>query len=145
MKSFQKKLVYSLGSVFYYGLLRIHNKLRSLINRLYTRLVRGSFGEMGKNCQIALPFKSGNAKDIFLGNNVAICSGAWIDCFRNYYNKKWWPRLEIGDGTYIGQRSHIMVVGKMKIGRNVLIADRVYISDNLHSFEDVTQPIMPSL
>lgn len=31
-----------------------------------------------------------------------------------------------------------MAVGKMIIGKNVMIADGVYISDNLHGFEDVT-------
>jgi acetyltransferase-like isoleucine patch superfamily enzyme len=30
----------------------------------------------------------------------------------------------------------------MKIGRHVLIADRVYISDNLHGYEDVTKPML---
>ncbi len=121
--------------------LNIHNKLRVWTNRLYTRLVRGSFGTMGKNCLILLPFKSGNAKDIFLGNDVCISSGAWIDCFGQYGNQHFKPRLEIGDGTYVGNRSHIMVIGEMKIGKNVLIADKVYISDNLHSFEDTTQPV----
>ncbi len=123
--------------------LKLHNQLRVWTNRLYTRLVRGSFGAMGKGCQIMLPFKSGNAIDIFVGDNVIICAGAWIDCFREYGKQKWHPRLEIGDGTYIGHRSHIMVVGEMRIGKNVLIADNVYISDNMHSFEDITQPIMP--
>ncbi len=123
--------------------LKMHNTLRGWVNRLYTRLVRGSFGAMGKNSHIMLPFKSGNAKDIFLGEGVTICGGAWIDCFRKYGEKDWHPRLEIGDGTYIGHRSHIMVIGEMKIGKNVLIADKVYISDNLHGFEDITRHIMP--
>lgn len=123
--------------------LEIHNNLRGWMNHAYTRLVKNSFGAMGAGCQIALPFKSCSAKNIFLGNNVKIYAGAWIDCFSEYYDKKWQPKLEIGDGTYIGHQSHIMVVGKMKIGKNVLIADKVYISDNLHSFEDVTCPILP--
>lgn len=122
--------------------LKVHNKLREWANRLYTRMVRGSFGAMGKDCLIMLPFKSGNAADVFLGDNVTICGGAWIDCFRKYYDKDWQPRLEIGDGTYIGHRSHIMAVGEMKIGKNVLVSDKVYISDNLHGFEDVAQQIM---
>lgn len=123
--------------------LKIHNKLRVWTNSLYTRLVRGSFGAMGKGCQIMLPFKSGNAKDIYLGENVYICGGAWIDCFKQYGEQKWQPKLVIEDGVYIGHRSHIMVVGEMRIGKNALIADKVYISDNLHGFEDVNQPIMP--
>ena len=50
-------------------------------------------------------------------------------------------RLEIGDDTTIGYHSHIMVIGHLKIGKHVLIADKVYISDNMHAFEDVTKPV----
>lgn len=121
--------------------LKVHNTIRAWVNRLYTILVCSSFGEFGKKSYIALPFRSGNTKDIFIGSNVCISGGAWIDCFREHAGKKWNPRLEIGDGTYIGNRSHIMVVGNMKIGRNVLVADKVYISDNLHGFEDINMPI----
>lgn len=124
------------------GFLYIHNKLRTWTNRIYTRLIRGSFGSMGEKCYIMLPFKCRNAKDIFIGDNVCICAGAWIDSFREHKGQKWQPRLDIGDGTYIGHRSHIMVIGKMKIGRKVLIADKVYISDNLHGFEDINSDII---
>lgn len=117
--------------------LKLHNKLRGWNNRLYTRMVRHSFGAMGKGCNIMLPFKCNNAKDIFLGDKVTICGGAWIDCFRSYAGIDFNPRLEIGEGTYIGHRSHIMAIGEISIGKDVMIADGVYISDNLHGFEDV--------
>lgn len=118
--------------------LKLHNKLRTRTNRLYTRLVQRSFGALGEGCTIMLPFKCNNAKDIFLGQKITICGGAWIDCFRSYAGIEFNPKMEIGDGSYIGHRSHIMAVGKMIIGKNVMIADGVYISDNLHGFEDVT-------
>jgi len=118
--------------------LALHNKLRIWNNRLYTRLVRRSFGAYGKGCNIMLPFKCNNAKDIFLGDKVTICGGSWIDCFRSYAGVEFNPRLEIGSGTYIGHRNHIMAIGEMSIGKNVMTADGVYISDNLHGFEDIT-------
>ena len=118
--------------------LKLHNKLRIRINRTYTRLVRGSFGAAGKGCLIMLPFKCNSAGDIFLGEKITICGGSWIDCFRSYAGVGFKPRLEIGEGTYLGHRSHIMVIGKMTIGKNVMLADGVYISDNLHGFEDIT-------
>lgn len=52
------------------------------------------------------------------------------------------PLLSIGDGTYIGHYAHIVAMSSVHIGKKVLIADRVYISDNLHSFEDVNVPII---
>jgi acetyltransferase-like isoleucine patch superfamily enzyme len=53
------------------------------------------------------------------------------------------PRIEIGDGTYIGHRVHIIACGKIMIGKFVMIADGVYISDNLHGFEDIDRPVAP--
>src|SRR5690606_32270085 len=40
-----------------------------------------------------------------------------------------------------GNFSHLYATGLVDIGNNVLIADKVYISDNLHSYEDVNIPI----
>lgn len=50
--------------------------------------------------------------------------------------------LNIEEGTCIGHFNHIYATGSVHIGKNVLTADKVYISDNLHGFEDVNRPIM---
>ena len=52
------------------------------------------------------------------------------------------PVLEIGENCAIGDFSHIAAVRKVIIEDNVLIANKVYISDNVHTFEDVNKPIM---
>jgi len=112
-------------------------------HKLYTLLVRGSFGAMGKDCVVQSRMRCTNPKDIFLGDRVFVGADAWIDCFQEYFGgQKFSPRLEIGDDTMVGYHSHIMVVGHMKIGKNVLIADKVYISDNLHGYEDIDRPIL---
>lgn len=49
--------------------------------------------------------------------------------------------LEIGDDTYIGYFGRITALGGVTIGRSVLIADRVYLSDTGHVYEDVTRPV----
>ena len=112
-------------------------------HKIYTFLVRRSFGAIGKGCIVQSRMRCWNPKDIFLGERVFIGADAWIDCFAEYFGgQKFSPRLEIGDDTMVGYHSHIMVVGHMKIGKNVLIADKVYISDNLHCYEDVSKPII---
>lgn len=50
-------------------------------------------------------------------------------------------RLTIEEGVRIGHFNHIYCTGKITIERDVLTADKVYISDNVHSFEDITVPI----
>jgi len=119
----------------------VQRRFIELKHQIYTRLVRPSFGAMGKGCTVQSRMRCWNPKDIFLGDRVFIGADAWIDCFRGYLGDKFSPRLEIGDDTTIGYHSHIMVIGHLKIGKHVLIADKVYISDNTHAFEDVTKPV----
>ena len=49
--------------------------------------------------------------------------------------------IEVGDNTYIGPFLRLTAVGGVSVGANVLIADRVYLSDSGHVYEDVTRPI----
>lgn len=50
--------------------------------------------------------------------------------------------LSIGEGSIIGNFNHIYATGEILIGKNVLTADKVYISDNLHQYENIGVPIM---
>ena len=112
-------------------------------SQLYTRLIRKEFGFMGRCVMITPPFRSDNPGNIRLGDSCRINAGSWLDTIPEYGTATYSPRLEIGDHTYIGYNAHIMACGDMKIGSNVVIADKVYISDNQHGFQDVTRPIMP--
>ena len=49
--------------------------------------------------------------------------------------------LLIADGAYIGHFPRITAVGGVVIGEEALIADRVYLSDTGHVYEDPDQPI----
>lgn len=49
--------------------------------------------------------------------------------------------VHIGDGAYIGHFARITAVGEVVIGEEAMLADRVYVSDTGHVYEDVTQPI----
>ena len=52
------------------------------------------------------------------------------------------PSLDIKKGATIGRFSHIVALRKVVIGENVLIAEKVYISDNMHEYRDITKPIV---
>ncbi len=49
--------------------------------------------------------------------------------------------VRIGDGAYIGHLTRITAVGEVVVGEEAMLADRVYVSDTNHVYEDVTQPI----
>lgn len=52
------------------------------------------------------------------------------------------PILTIGEGSAIGDFCHITAVNEVVIEKNVLIANKVYISDNVHSYDDIQIPII---
>lgn len=111
--------------------------------QIYTRLVKSDFGSIGKGTWIVPPFLSFNPKGIYLGENVGLFQNCWLDCIKGYAGKEYHPRLEIGDRTSIGRNAHFIACNRISIGKDVVIAERVYISDNLHGYEDIQQGIMP--
>lgn len=49
--------------------------------------------------------------------------------------------LRIADAAYVGHFARITAVNEVVIGEEVMVADRVYVSDTGHVYEDVTRPI----
>lgn len=98
------------------------------------------FGNFGNKTFVPLSTKLEFPKNIYIGNNVSIGRMSWLAA--NPLTNNMIPELVIGDGTYIGNFAHIYCTSKIEIGNNVLLADRVYLSDNLHSYENVNIPII---
>lgn len=103
-------------------------------------IYKSTLGRFGKQTLIAKSTKLENPKNIYIGNRVSIGRMSWFAA--NALTGKPKCSLIIGDGTYIGNIAHIYCTSKIEIGENVLIADRVYISDNLHSYKDINTPII---
>lgn len=121
--------------------LKIQEKYKKFYSKIFTFLAKSSFGHFGKTSILHPPFHSNNPSNVFIGDKCHILSYGWIDCFPKNPGAE--PgKIEIGNGTYIGHRSHIGACDKIIIGENVVIADGVFISDLSHGFEDINMPIM---
>jgi acetyltransferase-like isoleucine patch superfamily enzyme len=125
------------------SILKLQNFFKRKKSRIYTWLLRGDAAHIGKNSVVHPPFHSGGIRKLYIGDNVSIHAGGWIEVIAGYGKDKFDSELRIGDGTYIGHRCHIITCDKMVIGKDVTIADNVYITDNLHGFEDISCGIMP--
>jgi acetyltransferase-like isoleucine patch superfamily enzyme len=121
---------------------KIKNWLRNKRAEIYTALLRRDFGRIGKDSVIYPHLHTNDPSEIYLGDGVQIWNGSWLDTFKKYQGIEYQPRLEIGDGTYIGRNAHICACTQVTIGKNVVFADSVYVSDLLHGFEDVNTPVM---
>lgn len=112
----------------------------SLYLRFFKLFISNKFKFFGNKSSIIFPLKINGFENISVGNNVNIAYKTWIAAIPHTGAKI--CELVIGDGTCIGNFNHIYATNSIVIGKNVLTADKVYISDNLHGYEDITIPIM---
>lgn len=117
----------------------------SLLFKVYNKLLavciyRFQFGKFGKKSRIDAPLKLEGRKHISIGNYVHIHYRTWLGCKPLTGCNT--PKLVIDDGCIIGNFNHIYSTSAIHIGKCVLTADKVFISDNLHGYEDTRTPVM---
>ena len=98
------------------------------------------YKKLGSLSYIDRPLRVNGANNIIIGKKVYIHYKSWIASVPLTDVSS--PILIIGDESIIGNFNHIYATKKIIIGKNVLTADKVYISDNLHSYENPFIPIM---
>ena len=98
-----------------------------------------SLGKLGSRSKL-IHAKVDGAKRIFIGSNVYINDRGWLACLPLTGNNN--CSLTIGDGTYVGRFCHFYATSRIWIGNKVLMADKVYIADNLHQFDEVNIPVI---
>lgn len=88
---------------------------------------------------IGSPLRIDGGKNIFIGKKVSIKYKTWIASTPITGGDK--SQLVFEDGCVIGHFNHIYATKSIILRKNVLTADKVYISDNLHGYEDIETPI----
>jgi acetyltransferase-like isoleucine patch superfamily enzyme len=99
-----------------------------------------AFGAFGARSAIGWPGRVTSPECIFIGDDVIINEHSWISVVAALPGIT--PRCTVGDRTLIDRLLHIACVGEVEIGPDVLIGERVLISDTYHQYEDVTRPII---
>lgn len=118
-----------------------YTRIKRYIKRhLFTLLFAKNFKKFGCNVSIIDPDIIEGEEYISLGDNASLNSKAWLLAVKQQSDID--PQLIIEAGATIGRFSHIVAMQSVCIGKNVLIADKVYISDNIHGYKALEQPIM---
>lgn len=121
--------------------------MNSLLTRVFSKFYRilfpccykWAFKKLGSGAAIFRPFRIDGGDGISLGPKTIFQRGAWLYCYGIDGRS---AALTIGAGCVFGYNNHITAVRNVVIGDYVLTANNVYISDNLHGYEDTTKPIM---
>lgn len=87
------------------------------------------FVKLGKNLIIE------NPKCIFWGESTGVGDGTFFGPIIEFLGEKYTPKIEIGDGTWIGKNCSIAAIHGVTIGKEVLFAGHVHITDHSHGYE----------
>jgi len=119
---------------------RWFSRLFSMLERTwFTFRYRSVFRSMGYGAFLIRPFRIDGAEGIELGVKTVLQRGSWLYCCGVDGEA---ASLRLGKGCVFGYNNHITAVRDVRIGDHVLTANNVYISDNLHAYEDISRPVM---
>jgi lipopolysaccharide O-acetyltransferase len=122
-----RRLVGSCSLALYRGAFRAWSKLFSLA-------VGGAFASFGRHSVLQPPIRLGGERRIAVGSGVFVGAGSWLQVLRSATGSG--PAIEIGDGTSIAGGCVLSAALSVRLGRKVLVARNVYVSDHVHAFEE---------
>ena len=100
---------------------------------------KNSFRFLSKSTLFNSPFRINGFGGISINEDTSFQSGVWLYCCGIDDIQ---ANLSIGRCSVFGYNNHITCVRSVTIGDFVLTANNVYISDNIHEYEDITKPII---
>ncbi len=117
------------------------------------------FGYFGVNAKILPPYRILNPQNLFIGDFTSIRECCHINAFvdlsflRNYVDPQfiddlpehlyhYKSRIEIGRECQLGRFAFMSCTNEIKIEKNVVISERVFIGDNNHTFSHPEVPIV---
>jgi carbonic anhydrase/acetyltransferase-like protein (isoleucine patch superfamily) len=112
---------------------------RRVRGHAFSRAVSGGFAEFGRHSVLDLPVDIRGARSIAIGAYVWVGPGSWLYAMPEDATDE--PVLVVGDGVRISGNCVLSAVASVRLGRDVLLARNVYISDHSHAYEDITRPI----
>jgi len=122
---------------------RLHDVILRFCKKIYWFAFVKQLKSCGGNSYIQYPFIVRGPQYITLGHNTLIAPRLRMDAIDSEGGKKFNPQIIIGNNVIINFDCHIGCVCNVKIGDNVLIAGKVYITDHSHgdtSPESLKQP-----
>ena len=121
----------------------LYKKIKMINIRLKNYFLSKKLGGCKNGAFLFKNVKINNPRSIFLGNNVGIGENTFLGPVVEYAGIVYNPKIIIGDGTWVGKNCSIAAIDKVEIGKNVLFAGFVHITDHSHGYEDISRPIAP--
>jgi acetyltransferase-like isoleucine patch superfamily enzyme len=118
------------------------NLLNKIIYRVRYFRLKSNFGSTNGYFQIGKNIEIHNPQCIHFGRITGIGDNTYLGPVVSYAGVEYTPIILIGDGTWIGKNCSIAAIGRVQIGKDVLFAGHVHITDHSHGFEIPNVPIV---
>lgn len=119
--------------------------LMSLVEKISKRfrfyMIRNKLAKAKGFANISGGVKITSPECIYLGDKVGIGKDVFLGPVVSDNGITYNPKIIIGDGTWIGNHSSIAAIDKVEIGKNVLFAGYVHITDHSHGYENIDIPM----
>ena len=107
--------------------------------KVFSLLISGAFGSFGARTVLQPPLRLHGEKRIVIGDDVFVGAGSWLQVLPGESET---IALEIGDGTSIAGACVLSAASSIRLGRRVLLARNVYISDHIHAYEEPGRAVL---
>lgn len=119
--------------------------IHAIIRRVWLFVNVDKFGEFDRTAYVQKLLRIDGRENIYIKAQVIIQRQTWLAAVPLTGAKE--CNLTIDKGSVIGNFNHIYAINSIKIGKKVLTADKVYISDCAHDYRNidlavVEQPII---
>jgi carbonic anhydrase/acetyltransferase-like protein (isoleucine patch superfamily) len=121
-------------------ILDVYRLARRIRDKVCSVLFASAFHRFGARTVICLPVRLRGERAIEFGEGVYLGAGCWVEVME-IAGPKILPVISIGDGTSVSGDCTITAVSRVHIGRGVLIARFVHISDHSHARDSTDKPI----
>jgi len=124
----------SIGRAF----LRVSRTWARARAKAFSLLSSGAFASFGCHSVLEPPVRLSGEARIAVGSNVYVGAGSWLQTLGDGDD----IALAIGDGTSIAGSCVLSAASCVTLGRSVLLARNVYVSDHIHAYRDTTRPVL---
>jgi acetyltransferase-like isoleucine patch superfamily enzyme len=128
-----RPILYSINQIGYF---RVSKTIKNVCMQIKMEISFKKYGKMGRNGNIPLPNRIINPQYVFIGDNFSSLYGLRIEAWDSFQDQTHSPKIVIGNNVRMNTDCHIACINRIKIGNDVLIASRVFISDHFHGHTD---------
>jgi acetyltransferase-like isoleucine patch superfamily enzyme len=100
------------------------------------------FKKFGKDSIIKYPYRIWNKRHIEIGSGTFVAEHSFFAVSTIVNSQNFTPCLRIGSDVHIGSNVIIGCIHQVIIEDHVLMADRVFISDHIHDFQNTKVPVL---